>query len=88
MNNTPDYDPKLSPERNAEIREWAAKNRATMALGRKIPDEKMEWRETTPNLYEVDEDAVSDEDEREIKLIRELAEKATSEASKKARGEE
>jgi hypothetical protein len=38
MSNTPDYDPNLSPERNAEIKEWAAKNRTAMAVGRKMPD--------------------------------------------------
>ena len=56
--NIPDYDPKLSPERNAEIKEWAMKNRKTMALGRKISDDGVQFNF---NEQDFDEDAVTDE---------------------------
>lgn len=56
--NIPDYDPKLSPERNAEIKEWAKKNRETMALGRKISDDGVQFNF---NEQDFDEDAVTNE---------------------------
>jgi hypothetical protein len=62
--NIPDYDPKLSPERNAEIKEWALKNKQTMERGMLIPDDDDEF--TFMGEDDFDEDAVSNEDEREI----------------------
>ena len=61
--NAPDYDPKLSPERNAEIAEWAKKNYETMQRGRFDSDEE----KTDTDIYhemienDFDEDAVTDE---------------------------
>jgi hypothetical protein len=54
----PDYDPKLSPERNAEIAEWAKRNYETMQLGKTITHDTKRF-----NFGEMDfdEDCVTDE---------------------------
>ena len=54
----PDYDPKLSPERNAEIAEWAKKNYDSIELGKTIKGGGPRF-----NFGEMDfeEDAVTDE---------------------------
>jgi hypothetical protein len=63
----PNYDPKLSPERNAEIAEWAQKNFEAMGVSKS--DEIVESKH--PDMYDddftfsgeddFDEDAVTDE---------------------------
>jgi len=54
----PDYDPKLSPERNAEIAEWAKKNHETIELGKTIKDDGKRFNFGEQDF---DEDAVTDE---------------------------
>ena len=55
----PDYDPKLSPERNAEIAEWAKKNHETIELGKTIiiKDARFHFQ----GEEDFDEDCVTDE---------------------------
>ena len=61
----PDYDPKLSPERNAEIAEWAKKNYDSMEKAKF--DSQDEDEKTDLDIYhemidyDFDEDAVCDE---------------------------
>lgn len=54
----PEYDPKLSPERNAEIAEWAERNFHTMKIGKSIlvDNKRFNFGE-----QDFDEDCVTDE---------------------------
>ncbi len=60
----PDYDPKLSPERNAEIKEWANRNFETMDKHKLQGDRLIEDDVDAKNFIiecDFDEDCVTDE---------------------------
>lgn len=54
----PDYDPKLSPERNAEIAEWAQKNFELMGVSKSKQSVEIKH----PDMYD-DDFAFSGEDD-------------------------